>query len=142
MPYKPPKYQPFGKATKRPDKSFNERSSDKRKERQKYYASYEWKKFRSIKKRSQRFSDEELINSLISKGVVSWQDVKEWFNDTKHSPLCIRCLNVERYRAAKVLDHIKPFRPEKGMVLCDESNIQWLCDPCHNRKSGSENRLR
>jgi|GEM_PF-1865162 len=143
MPSKPPKYRPFkiDRATTS-NKGFNERSSEKRKERQEFYQSYPWKKFRACEKRNTRSSDEVLINQLIAKGVTSWPEVKEWFNDKRQNPLCRRCLKIDRYRSSDVLDHIKPFRPDTGMNGFDSTNIQWLCHPCHNRKSGSENRLR
>ena len=38
--------------------------------------------------------------------------------------------------AARVVDHIKPIN--EGGARYDFTNLQGLCDSCHNKKSGRE----
>ena len=49
----------------------------------------------------------------------------------RRSPLCERC-----GKAANVIDHIK--RIGAGGERTDYSNLQSLCDSCHNHKRGRE----
>lgn len=51
-------------------------------------------------------------------------------------PLCAHCLSQGRTRAATVADHIVPINQGGGFM--DASNLQSLCNNCHNRKSGTE----
>ena len=49
-------------------------------------------------------------------------------------PLCSCCSDVGRVVPARVVDHITPVRD--GGPFWDLSNLQSLCDSCHNAKSG------
>lgn len=40
--------------------------------------------------------------------------------------------------AARVLDHIQPIHGKDDPRRLDDSNMQWLCDPCHQRKRQRE----
>ncbi len=50
-------------------------------------------------------------------------------------PLCVECQRLGRVRAATQRDHIKPLA-DGGVD--DESNVQGLCDECHDIKSKLE----
>lgn len=52
------------------------------------------------------------------------------------SPLCCSCQDSGSVKAARVVDHIIPVR--QGGSFWDKSNLQPLCDSCHNSKSGKE----
>lgn len=137
-PTKPQKYRPAGALPKGAHR-FRAPESTSRQERQQYYQSYDWRKFRNELKTTLRQIDELHVNNLIAKGALSWKDVRAFVLDPKKHPLCVSCKRQhDRYRPAKVLDHIQPFRPEYNMQLCDRNNVQWLCEPCHNKKSQKE----
>lgn len=61
----------------------------------------------------------------------------------RDSPYCVECRNQGITTVAKVVDHIKNVSSgktaqEREELMWDESNLQTLCDPCHNAKSGKE----
>lgn len=47
------------------------------------------------------------------------------------------CTEQDRVVAANVVDHIKPHRGDEALFW-DPENHQALCDPCHNRKTATE----
>jgi len=51
-------------------------------------------------------------------------------------PLCEECQRRGVTTLAKMVDHIVPIN--KGGAPLDLVNLQSLCHPCHNRKSGGE----
>lgn len=51
-------------------------------------------------------------------------------------PLCAECESKGKIVPVAVTDHIKPI--SEGGEPLDWSNLQSLCHPCHNRKSGRE----
>ena len=51
------------------------------------------------------------------------------------SPLCVRCLAQGRMVSATIRDHIIPLA-EGGTE--DPSNIQAICEPCHDAKTQRE----
>lgn len=50
--------------------------------------------------------------------------------------LCVKCLEFGFYVEAKVVDHKTPIN--EGGAEYELSNLQSLCDSCHNSKSGKE----
>jgi len=54
------------------------------------------------------------------------------------NPLCVECDSREIASPAQVADHI--IRIIDGGAKFDESNIQSLCNKCHNSKSGRESK--
>lgn len=54
------------------------------------------------------------------------------------NPLCVECQKNELIVPAKVVDHIVPINA--GGAKLDDSNLQSLCESCHNRKSAGESR--
>lgn len=50
-------------------------------------------------------------------------------------PLCAECKRLGRVTLATQRDHIKPLA-EGGVD--DETNVQGLCEPCHEAKSLAE----
>lgn len=63
-----------------------------------------------------------------------WRRVRAAF--LSEHPLCQECSAHGRVVAARVVDHIKPIN--EGGLMYDYTNLQGLCDKCHNRKSGRE----
>jgi 5-methylcytosine-specific restriction protein A len=52
-------------------------------------------------------------------------------------PLCVRCELAGYYRPADHVDHVEARKRRPDLAL-DESNLQGLCQPCHNRKRAEE----
>lgn len=50
--------------------------------------------------------------------------------------LCEECLKIERLTKANTVDHIVP--RERGGSDYEESNLQSLCESCHNKKRAAE----
>lgn len=76
-------------------------------------------------------SDEEIAMYKTA----TWQRLRE--KVLRSEPLCRSCKKKGITKAARVVDHITPARTnEYGFY--DESNLQPLCDSCHNRKSAKE----
>ena len=55
------------------------------------------------------------------------------------NPLCITCAKANIVTLAKVADHIIPVR--LGGEKWNISNLQGLCESCHNVKSSKESKL-
>ena len=55
-------------------------------------------------------------------------------------PLCEECQRCGIMTLARVVDHIVPIN--RGGAKLDMANLQSLCPPCHNRKSGIESHTR
>lgn len=51
------------------------------------------------------------------------------------NPLCVECLRNGRITRATQRDHIKPLAEDGND---DHSNVQGLCDACHDAKSKAE----
>lgn len=58
----------------------------------------------------------------------------------EQSPLCEECQRRGITTLAQVVDHIVPIN--RGGAKLDIANLQSLCHPCHNRKSGLESHTR
>lgn len=65
-----------------------------------------------------------------------WRKLRKRF--LLSNPLCLHCDRNGIVTAATVADHITPIK--QGGEPLDESNLQALCEKCHNRKSASESR--
>lgn len=64
-----------------------------------------------------------------------WQKLREaYLRDNTH---CVVCLAEGKLTAARVVDHIVPLRQGGSN---DVSNLQALCDQCHNKKRQREGR--
>jgi 5-methylcytosine-specific restriction endonuclease McrA len=66
-----------------------------------------------------------------------WRNLRQFF--LSNNPLCVECEGRGLLVTATVVDHIIPRRERPDLEL-DESNLQGLCDACHNAKSGREGR--
>lgn len=64
----------------------------------------------------------------------AWRDLRAL--KIEQSPLCEECQRKGITTLAQVVDHIKPIN--EGGAKLDMANLQSLCNPCHNRKSGQE----
>ncbi len=63
-----------------------------------------------------------------------WRSLRNYY--IQRNPLCEACLRRKKTTAGQVVDHIKPIN--MGGHKTDLSNLQSLCTPCHNSKSGKE----
>ncbi len=59
-------------------------------------------------------------------------------------PMCRACKALGRERVATEVDHIEPLvvsvRAGRPLMAFTESNLQPLCEPCHDAKSAQERR--
>ena len=74
------------------------------------------------------FGDDPFYHSM------AWRNLRNLF--IKKHPLCAECARVGRTVPGKVVDHIQA-RNHGGAEL-SESNLQTLCESCHNRKRQGE----
>ena len=58
----------------------------------------------------------------------------------KTNPLCVECKRRGRLTPATVVDHIVPHRGNE-QLMWSESNWQALCKPCHDKKTGTKDKL-
>ena len=67
-----------------------------------------------------------------------WVKLRQQF--IRHNPLCLHCFNRGIYTPAYMVDHIVEI--EDGGEIWDIDNLQSLCNPCHNTKTGTETKRR
>jgi 5-methylcytosine-specific restriction endonuclease McrA len=63
-----------------------------------------------------------------------WVNLRNQF--IRHNPLCAHCELQGLNTPAYMVDHIKEI--EDGGAVYDVDNLQSLCNPCHNTKTGKE----
>ena len=63
-----------------------------------------------------------------------WRATRNFY--IQANPLCEECMRNNITTGGQVVDHIKPIT--LGGSKTDYSNLQTLCNPCHNSKSGKE----
>ncbi len=68
----------------------------------------------------------------------AWRDLRAVKLD--QFPLCEECQRKGITTLAQMVDHIVPIN--QGGAPLDMENLQSLCHPCHNRKSGIESHTR
>lgn len=54
--------------------------------------------------------------------------------------LCVKCLQQQKIKTADMVDHIIPISEEWRLRLT-LSNLQSLCNSCHNQKTADDKRL-
>ncbi|MBP0725546.1 HNH endonuclease [Bacillus sp. RG28] len=64
-----------------------------------------------------------------------WQKARLSF--LQKNPLCVRCLNENKYTSATVVDHIKPHKGDMNLFW-DKKNWQPLCKHHHDVKTVTE----
>lgn len=64
----------------------------------------------------------------------AWRDLRAL--KIEQFPLCEECQRKRITTLAQVVDHVVPIN--EGGAKLDMVNLQSLCNPCHNRKSGQE----
>ena len=112
-----------------------------------FYQTMPWRKFRAQQKAAAIEKAETILQEIVAEG----KPIPEAFQTRQ--PLCEICLkgNVfgPVYRAATVLDHIKPINPADAYDTMagsygeplDPDNVQWLCEHHHAIKSGKEHKF-
>lgn len=65
---------------------------------------------------------------MYNTGSKAWRSIRS--NQLSQHPLCADCLDKGMTRAANVVDHI-----DGNSWNNDSSNLQSLCDKCHNVKT-------
>ena len=63
-----------------------------------------------------------------------WRSLRNYY--IQRNPLCESCKRRDKVAAGQVVDHIKPIN--MGGHKTDLTNLQTMCHPCHNSKSGKE----
>lgn len=94
--------------------------------------------------RGQKYCDEHralhpgVPRSSSKRGYTSaWQKARqEYLNG---HPLCVECAKRGVLTKATVVDHIHPHRGDP-VLFWDRDNWQPLCKPCHDKKTGDEDR--
>lgn len=70
-------------------------------------------------------------NFYHSKG---WRMTRKFY--IKDNPLCEQCTRDGRTTGGQMVDHIKPI--SIGGDRLHQSNLQTLCNSCHNKKNAKE----
>jgi 5-methylcytosine-specific restriction endonuclease McrA len=120
-------------STKQPSQFTSTTASER-----KFYQSSRWRNYRAKLKASSLVHDFIDAANLVEKGLLDGKSYTAWL--LTRAPLCRVCFASHLATAANVLDHIKPIR-DGGDVFA-ASNLQWLCDSCHNKKSNTDRRAR
>ena len=82
--------------------------------------------------------DREARGSAHERGYTAeWRKARAiWLRE---KPLCVRCMQSGRIKAALVVDHITPHRGDDALFW-DRGNWQSLCKPCHDSKTMVEDK--
>lgn len=79
------------------------------------------------------------VNAKFYNG-YEWRKKREQIKK-RDGGLCQECLRSGRTATGRVVDHIKPIKDNYELRL-DDSNLETLCDVCHNKKTAKENKER
>ena len=63
-----------------------------------------------------------------------WRKLRQYV--LHRQPICVHCVQKNRYTTANTIDHILPIN--KGGAIWDIENLQALCSSCHNKKSARD----
>tara|TARA_Y100001937_G_C7068304_1_gene307137 strand:- start:22 stop:363 length:342 start_codon:yes stop_codon:yes gene_type:complete len=85
------------------------------------------------KQDSKSFKDRGNDNPFYN--TTKWRTLRKYY--ITKQPLCEVCQRFGKIIEGKVVDHIKRVKTNPELALI-ESNLQTLCNRCHNIKSGSE----
>jgi 5-methylcytosine-specific restriction protein A len=78
------------------------------------------------------------MSHLKGHAVTRWNALSKRYR--KANPLCEHCMREGRVAAAFAVDHIIPHKGKEDLLF-DVSNLQSLCERCHNSyKQGLERR--
>lgn len=89
----------------------------------------------------QRYSDENKQYTKFYKS-AAWRKVSHLIK-LRDQGLCQQCLKEGLVRPGKIVDHIQPLRSSYGWQhRLDETNLWYLCQSCHNKKSKIEKQER
>lgn len=75
-------------------------------------------------------ADEKELDRFLNR--AAWRKCREWYR--RRNPLCERCRAAGRFVPSAVVHH-KIDRRERPDLAYDESNLEALCEPCHNAES-------
>lgn len=68
-----------------------------------------------------------------------WREVRQVVI-TRDRGLCVECLRNGRIKPGKIVDHIIPLKVDWSQRL-SLTNLQYLCQQCHNAKTQKDIRL-
>ena len=88
---------------------------------------------RKQKKRVKRVTKTRVIDPFYKS--EAWKSLSK--TQLEQHPICARCNSMGIIKASEHADHIKPVRKFPDLKL-EPSNLQSLCLPCHNVKTGKE----
>jgi 5-methylcytosine-specific restriction protein A len=66
----------------------------------------------------------------------AWRMTRKFY--IKENPLCEQCTRDGRITGGQMVDHIKPISYGPISLRLDQSNLQTLCNNCHNKKNARE----
>jgi hypothetical protein len=113
-------------------KKANSLSRDKSRQ---FYQRSEWKKLREKLKKQKRKQHEEIVMDIYKLNKENKpEDLSEFIKSDM--PLCEINLKKSRVKVAKVLDH--KMRIRSGGAKLNPSNLQWITEQEHAKKSGRE----
>lgn len=86
----------------------------------------------SIPEASRPLTEREKVNR--KRYNYRWRRFRDWY--AKRNPLCEECLKHGRTTPMRIVDHITPI--EQGGARLAVSNVQSLCQSCHNQKTAKD----
>ena len=96
------------------------------------------------KQEQRKHADTFYNNYVRDKDRASFYKTKQWtklrlYVLQRDHYLCVPCQKQQRITAATICDHIIPYEVDMAKGL-DPSNLQSVCQPCHNRKTAEDKR--
>jgi len=88
-----------------------------------------------IKKGETRpWQDQQRQDSQAFYHSMAWRNLRNRY--IRQHPLCVECQRNGFHTPGYVVDHIVPIK--SGGSKWSESNLQTLCEKCHNKKRATE----
>lgn len=102
----------------------------------KVYQTYAWQKFREKMRQKRRKAHEQIVMDVFKanpdKNTI--KDLQKFLDSDM--PLCEINLKKGKIKVANVLDH--KMRIRKGGAVFNQSNVQWITEHEHAKKTGKE----
>lgn len=93
------------------------------------------KKIRDRQYNRERYNEANVQYTSFYKS-DAWRKTRD-FIILRANGLCENCIKYGRVKPGKIVDHIEPLKKNWNKRL-DVSNLQFLCQTCHNRKNKAE----
>lgn len=100
-----------------------------------FYQTKEWKQLRERLRKKRRKQHEQIVMKVYKENPENKPEDLKAFVES-NMPLCEHNLKKGIIKVASVLDH--KVRVRKGGAKLSPSNLQWVTEEYHNRKSAQE----